>query len=470
MKRRLWLSALILFFPLMGCEGIRNALTGHTNVVARAADETFTVEEVAALLASNPRVPADEDAVRVVADLWIDYTLLVHAVREDEELEALDLEELLQPGRERALVWALRERVIRLDTSFSDEEVTRRWREEGGGVEVRARHILLRPPANAAPAARDSVRELAESLRARVEDGANFAALAREHSQDPGSASQGGELGWFGRGRMVEPFERASFSLAPGEVGVAESQFGVHLILVEDRRESDFTPEEREGFRSDLVRGAVQEAERAYLEGLTERVGVEISEEGVKVLREVAEDPDRELRSSRTLASWRGGELTAGETARFFLSQPPNLRMQVAGSSDAEAEAVLGQLAQNEVLVAEAGRQGVTLSPAQDDSIRAGIRSQVQRLVESSGALEVSDGGEVLAGVISGERPPILLGPLGAILRARFGGEVNESALSRATAEMEKLRAEEGATAPAPGVPPPAPEPGESAPDTTAKP
>ena len=84
---------------------------------------------------------------------------------------------------------------------------------------------------------RDRVRgELAE-LRERILKGDNFSMLARLYSQDPGSATKGGELGFFGRGRMVAEFEAAAFALKPGEVSpIVETEYGFHIIQLIERR------------------------------------------------------------------------------------------------------------------------------------------------------------------------------------------------------------------------------------------
>ena len=86
-------------------------------------------------------------------------------------------------------------------------------------------------------AERDRVRgELAE-LRERILKGDNFAMLARLYSQDPGSAPKGGELGFFGRDRMVAEFEAAAFALKPGEVSpIVETEYGFHIIQLIERR------------------------------------------------------------------------------------------------------------------------------------------------------------------------------------------------------------------------------------------
>lgn len=98
---------------------------------------------------------------------------------------------------------------------------------------VRARHILLRFDEDQDSA---GVFEQADELIAALNEGADFADLAREYSADPGSGQRGGDLGWFGRGRMVAPFEQAAFGARVGEiVGPVESQFGLHIIQVNDR-------------------------------------------------------------------------------------------------------------------------------------------------------------------------------------------------------------------------------------------
>jgi parvulin-like peptidyl-prolyl isomerase len=80
-------------------------------------------------------------------------------------------------------------------------------------------------------------RAKAEEILRRVRAGEDFAALAGQFSEDPGSRTRGGDLGWFGRGMMVKPFEEATFALKPGEVsGIVESQFGYHIIKLEERR------------------------------------------------------------------------------------------------------------------------------------------------------------------------------------------------------------------------------------------
>ena len=99
---------------------------------------------------------------------------------------------------------------------------------------VKARHILLRGAPNTPELV--AARVEAQTLRQRLASGEDFAALAREHSDDAVSGARGGDLGWFGPGTMVEPFQDAAFAAPVGRVvGPVETQFGVHLIEVTDR-------------------------------------------------------------------------------------------------------------------------------------------------------------------------------------------------------------------------------------------
>lgn len=101
----------------------------------------------------------------------------------------------------------------------------------------RASHILVRVEEGADDAQRKAARARAEAIVAKLEEGADFAALAREESQDPGSAGSGGDLGFFSADMMVKPFADAAFSLGEKETsGVVETEFGFHVIRVTDVR------------------------------------------------------------------------------------------------------------------------------------------------------------------------------------------------------------------------------------------
>jgi peptidyl-prolyl cis-trans isomerase D len=136
---------------------------------------------------------------------------------------------------------------FRSEVVLSDEELDRYYRRHLDRYEipetVRASHILIRTPQGADPAIKSAKRAAAEKILTQVKAGKDFAALARSSSEDPGSASSGGDLGRFPRGAMVAPFEEAAFALKPGEVsGVVETSFGFHIIKVTEHSEGRVRP------------------------------------------------------------------------------------------------------------------------------------------------------------------------------------------------------------------------------------
>jgi len=106
---------------------------------------------------------------------------------------------------------------------------------------VKASHILIGADSKASADDRKKAREKAEKLKKELTGGADFAALAKANSTDS-SSQQGGDLGFFGKGQMVPPFEKAAFALKPGEISdVVETQFGYHIIKLTEKKPAETT-------------------------------------------------------------------------------------------------------------------------------------------------------------------------------------------------------------------------------------
>lgn len=137
--------------------------------------------------------------------------------------------------------------------------------------QVRARHILLTTAERSVEEARSQLLE----IKGRIEAGEDFATLARDLSEDPGSAPRGGDLGFFRRGQMTPEFENAAFEAEPGTlVGPVVTPFGVHLIRVEERRESGVRPfaEVRSQIRARLAAEQAPEKIQERAEELAEEL------------------------------------------------------------------------------------------------------------------------------------------------------------------------------------------------------
>lgn len=122
-----------------------------------------------------------------------------------------------------------------LTTSEGIKYVRLDERRDGVNPQVRASHILIDFGMS-----KDSAKITADRVLARAKKGEDFATLARENSKDPGSAMNGGDLGFFGKGRMVKPFEDAAFAGNVGDVvGPVETQFGYHIIKITDKQSAE---------------------------------------------------------------------------------------------------------------------------------------------------------------------------------------------------------------------------------------
>lgn len=134
--------------------------------------------------------------------------------------------------------------------------------------QVKASHILVK------------TKEEAEKLLAELKGGADFAKLATEHSTDPGSAAQGGDLGYFGKGRMVAPFEEAAFALNVGEMsGIVETEHGFHIIKLTDKQAAKTATfeEKKEEIRETVFQEKLSERTSAYVEELRTAAKIENS-------------------------------------------------------------------------------------------------------------------------------------------------------------------------------------------------
>lgn len=162
----------------------------------------------------------------------------------DKAIKALDMteSELREYTRRDLIISNFIQQKIASAVTVSEDE-SKKFYEQNldkfkQGDSVRASHILIGVEQNATAADKQKAREKALKLRNDLAAGADFATLAKDNSTCP-SSQKGGDLGYFGKGQMVQPFEQAAFALKPGEVSdVVETQFGYHIIKVIDSKKA----------------------------------------------------------------------------------------------------------------------------------------------------------------------------------------------------------------------------------------
>lgn len=189
--------------------------------------------------------------------------------------------DLLREGIETTmLARAYVDQKIRPGISVSDEEANAYYDENpqyfARPEQVRASHILMTTGEGADDEAKAAAKAKAEAARKRALDGEDFATLAKEVSEGP-SGPNGGDLGWFSADQMVKAFTDAAFSTEPGEISeVVETQFGFHVIRVEERRPAMTMPYEDvvQNIKLNLIERKVAEGAEAVLEPIREKAEV----------------------------------------------------------------------------------------------------------------------------------------------------------------------------------------------------
>ena len=153
-----------------------------------------------------------------------------------------------------------------MDKALTEEALKRRYdaliADEKSSTEVHARHILVK------------TKEEANDIIEQLQNGASFEVTAKEKSTGP-SATNGGDLGFFGKGQMVPEFEKAAFSLRKGKFTdtPVKTQFGWHIIKLEDRRKSE--PPSFESIKQKLQTEISQETGAEYVSGLRKEAKIE---------------------------------------------------------------------------------------------------------------------------------------------------------------------------------------------------
>lgn len=446
-------------FALAACADDGN----DAETVARVEGYRLTVDEVVELTVDDEDLPVSADVVEAIAGLWIDYTLFAEVAATDSTLDDIDFSPLVRARLDQEALATLGDSAIQADTVVTEADARAWYETSGEGVRFRARHIMLQYPPQATQAQRDSVRERLAEIRDDILAGASFEATAREVSQDPGSAPQGGDLGYFAPGDLVRPFEEAVEALDPGEMSdVVATPMGLHLIRLEDRERPDFT-EVSANVVAQLRMERLQQAESLYVSGVEERAGeLNVVEGAVEVARDLARNPSISLSgraARRPLVEWNSGSLEAARYLELVRLEPPVFHDQVANGSVEALADFLTALARRELILAEAEGMGLTASPERVDSLAAEAANQIREAARRLDLIPLDRApGEDLEPAVqravlgalednlSGANPSLPLGPLSYQLRSGRAHSISNAGVGRAVLELGRQRAGRGAS------------------------
>ncbi|WP_170340759.1 peptidylprolyl isomerase [Ruegeria arenilitoris] len=231
-------------------------------VVARVNGDEITLGHVIATAAGLP--PQYQQLEDEVLYQFIVEQLIQQQLLSQEQNELTRLNALMLTNEERSLKAVQTVNQI-TDTQVTDDAIQAAYDAQfadfQGEDEFNASHILV------------ATEEEAKEIKAQLDDGADFAELAKEKSTGP-SGPNGGALGWFGKGQMVPEFEQAVIGLEKGQVSdPVQTQFGWHVVILNDKRKSEAP--EFAAVRDELAQSVRQEAIQAKIDELTQAGSVE---------------------------------------------------------------------------------------------------------------------------------------------------------------------------------------------------
>lgn len=470
MKRHALFAAAAVV-SLAGCEGLKAALTAHSDFVARAGSQELSVARLAELLAKT-KIPLNANIARSVADVWVDYQLLARAAAHNDSLN--------DPKLIHDVMWPA---ISQMRVRKWYDVVSKTWRIDTAGTATKyangdvlaARHILLTTQGMQQPGI-DSVSRRAAALRGQVTS-ANFADLAKQNSQDPGSAARGGDLGLFEKGQMVPAFEKALLALKPGEISApVQTQFGYHII----RRPT--YDEVREQVTPALNRAKYMAAESTFVTNLQRSSKIAIKPGAAAAVKAVAQDVEGHMNDNTAIASSTLGDFTAGRVARWITGfpNPGQLRQQILTAPDSLIPTFVTNLVRDELLLHQADSAKVTLDSAELADMRRGFVASVvndwnglniapKSLADSAKSesdrerLAAARVDEYLSRLVNEQAqfvpvPP----PVERALRQKYDAKINTAALDRAVQQAQQLRARTDSTTKAQQPPSAVPMPGQA--------
>lgn len=471
-------SAVLLVFALAGCAGIRDAVTAHQDVVARAAGQELTVDQLAAAIAPAKNVPLRRDIVDRVADLWVNWQLLGQAVAGgDSLLDSATIYAANWPQVAQRLADHLHDQMIVSKVHLSPGAVDSAY--AAGNVRWLS-HILVSVQQGSTPAVKAAKRREAEGYLAQLRRGADFGKLAKAKSTDTESARNGGSLGLVSRGQMVKAFDSTAWTLKPGAYSdVVESPYGYHVIW----RPPLATV--RDSFASRLRDVAVSRLDSLFVDSLNKHADVRVKGSAPASVRAAVQNMRDAKKSSRVLATWVGGKLSEGDLTRWLQAFSPQTLGMIGQAPDSTLTMFVKSIARNAMLINSAREQHIKLTAADDDSIRKAYRSDlsdmIQRLGVSADSLAADTAARRDRAVAVARRVQTFFNDVVAssprhtffdvqpfladVLRGRYSWSISPAGVGRVLAKAQQLRGPtapaqaagpsgEGATQRAPGGPP----------------
>ncbi len=376
---------------LVACEGFKQAMGAHADVVAKAGSQELTVDRLSSLLA-QAKVPVTGEIAKAITNIWVDYELLGAAAAHNDSLnDPKAVNDALWPiiSQMRAGKWHdVVVKTFHIDTAGSEAKFN-------AGEVLAARHILFLVPQGATPAQSDSIRKVAEGVRVQVTP-ANFTEMATKYTQEPGGAQRGGDLGVFTKGAMVPQFEQAVEAIKPGQLSpLVKTQFGYHII----RRSTyaEVAPE----VSSRLNGPALQAADSTYITQLEANGNIQFKPTAVATIKEAAKDLDGHKKDNTVIATSKAGDFTVARLTRWLeaFQQREDLGKKLQTAPDSIVLAFAKNVLRNELVLHQADSAKIDLTPEEYKQLQTRFTEVIGQSQDQLGvsAKSLSDSAKTLA-------------------------------------------------------------------------
>ena len=244
MIKKLISSLAVVAVIILFVSGVASA--ADPEILARVGNKNITKADIEALISFYPAnqqaiIRMDPKNEEALLNNYVTILVVAETARRQGFDKEKNMRKQIQILSDEHLAKGYVQKNVLSKVKVTDKDVEEYYKNHPKEFEkpetVKARHILIGFKGDMTEDQKKELRKKAEDVLKKAKGGDDFAQLASEYSDDPGSKTKGGELGYFPKGNMVPEFENAAFNLKPGEISnVIETPYGYHIIKVEDKK------------------------------------------------------------------------------------------------------------------------------------------------------------------------------------------------------------------------------------------
>jgi parvulin-like peptidyl-prolyl isomerase len=457
MRSRSLVGFAVVLAASAACGGLKDALTAHVDVVARAGSQELSVTRLSDLLGNAKiQVPVTRENAGIIAEIWSGYQQLAAAAAKGDSLsDKKVIDAAIAPIINAQKLQHFMDSVSK---SFKADSGSEAAYNQAAGDLLAARHILIgykNPSVPPSSAEKDSLRKKAEQVRAQVTN-ANFEEMVKKYSTDPGAAQNKGNYGVFEKQAMVAPFSNGTAALKPGEISQpVESQFGFHII------QRLTYAEVKNDFAAKYTQAAARIASTTYLAQAETAAKIQVKDNAPATMKTVAKEAAKHTTDRTVLATFTGGDLTAGDFLSWVETAPPQQQIlqRVPQAPDSILKPFAKQLAVQQYLLKRANDAKVDITPKERETMYTEIGQLVTNIWQTLGIdpkalsdsakstaekerLAASRADAYLDRMLAGTAQMISVpSPLKKMLNAKYETSTNEAGIDRAFERAQHVRA-----------------------------